>query len=316
MISMIRNYYANMDKRKRRIFYIVIGAAVLLFVVMQKIDLRGKAERLEAVPVRVMAVEKRTIQSTLDYAGTIKGVNQTPIYPKATGKITEIIVTEGSEIRKNDVIAYFDRDVTGHSFKPAVIESPIDGTVGRIDVDRGESISPQEPIGIVADISKVRIEVSVDERFAGRLTIGQSATVSVDAYPDDIFEGKVTSIAEIIDPASRTFPIDITADNPHRKLKPGMFARTKVILDEKKDVPVIEKSAVEIANGEKYVFTASGGVASRTKITLGIDQGPWAEVTSGVNVGDLVVVMGQQRLKDGASVIVEERPFTDYSGEN
>jgi RND family efflux transporter MFP subunit len=253
-----------------------------------------------------MTVKAEDLNRALEYVGNIKGEDEAIVYPKVSGKIIEKVREEGEYVNKGDVIAYIDRDEVGLKFEKAPVESPLAGAVGRVYVDIGSSVTTQTPIAFISDLDKVEISLDIPEKYLPRISIGQDAIVEVDAYPGEKFIGKVDVISPIVDLQTRTAPIEITIDNKDHRLQSGMFARIKLVIEGYRGVPVILKEAVMGKSPDQYVYAIEGGCAVSRKVTLGIRQGPYYQVIDGVTTGDMVVVMGQQKLKDGASVAVEE----------
>ncbi len=261
----------------------------------------------EIVPVRVIKVQQRPIKKTLDYVDDIKALDEAIIYPKVNGKIIEKIKEEGSSVSKGDVIAYIDRDEVGFKFEKAPVESPLSGTIGRVYVDKGTSVTPQSPIALVIDMDKVKIRIDITEEYLPGIVLGQEAQISLQAYPGEKFIGEVSKISPVLDLETRTAPIEIIIPNSDHRLKSGMFAQVQLILEEHKDVPVIIKEAIMGRAPEFYAYVVEANIAHQRNIKLGIRQGADYEVLEGLKAGDLVVVMGQQRLYEGAPVIAEER---------
>ncbi|MBC8436308.1 MAG: efflux RND transporter periplasmic adaptor subunit [Candidatus Omnitrophica bacterium] len=186
------------------------------------------------------------------------------------------------------------------------MESPLTGIIGRFYVDKGENVTPQTPIAMVVEMDKVEIILDVPEKYLSRVSLEELAEIKVDAYPEGKFTGKVSKISPIVDLETRTTPIEITVNNPGHRLKSGMFADVNLVIDERKAVPAILKEAVMGRKPNLYVYVIKAGKAVSRNISLGIRQGPYYEVKEGLDEGDLVVVMGQQRLYEGAPVRVEE----------
>ena len=136
--------------------------------------------------------------------------------------------------------------------------------------------------------------------------MGQEAELEIDAYPSDKFSGKVTRISPVVDLETRAAPIEITIDNTDNKLQSGMFARVNLIIEEHKDVPTVLKEAIIGREPDTYLYIIEDGKAVLKKVSMGLRQGPYHEVLKGVEVGDTVVIVGQQRLRDGAPVRTEE----------
>lgn len=260
----------------------------------------------EAIPVKVMTVEAKDLEKTLDYVGNIKAKDEAGVYPKVSGKVIEKVKDEGSPVKKGDAIVYIDRDEVGFTFEKAPVESPLTGVVGRINVDLGANVEPTTQIAFVVNMERMEIDLDIPEKYLPFVALGQEAKIAVDAYPDKVFIGKVTLISPVVDLETRSAPIEITIDNRDGLLKSGMFAEVRLVVGEHKNVPVVLKEALMGKGDNLYVYTVEDHKASMKPIKTGIRYGELVEITEGVKNGDVVVVMGQQRLHDGASVETEE----------
>jgi membrane fusion protein (multidrug efflux system) len=259
----------------------------------------------ETIPVRVVRLAARDIERTLEYVGDIKGQDEAMVYPKVSGKISEKLKEDGAKVRKGDVLATIDRDEVGLKFEKAPVESPLSGVVGRVYVDRGASVSPQTPVALVVNMDRVRVRLDVPEKYLPGISLDQSAELSVDAWAGQVFTGKVFKISPIVDLDTRTAPVEIRADNPERKLQPGMFSRVRLVLEKKKDVILVPREAVLGRAPETMIYVVEGGVARQRNVTTGIRDGGEVEIVRGAEAGEQVVVWGQQKLRDGAEVLVE-----------
>jgi len=258
------------------------------------------------IPVKVSKVEFKDLEETVDYVGNIRAQEEAVIYPRVNGKIIEKIKEDGSLVDKGEVVAYIDRDEVGFKFEKAPVESPLTGIIGRVYVDIGENVTTQTPIALVVDMRRVEIDLDIPEKYYSKIALDQKAKVKIDAYPDEEFSGRVTKISPVVDLSTRAAPIEIVIDNPESKLRSGMFSKVSLVLAEHKNVPVILKEAIMGKEPNLYVYVIENEKTVLRKITLGIRQGPYYEVRDGLREGDLVVIMGQQKLYEGAQVITEE----------
>ncbi|MFA5005181.1 MAG: efflux RND transporter periplasmic adaptor subunit [Candidatus Omnitrophota bacterium] len=288
---------------KCRIILSLLIISVLIFSGCQN---KSKEALQDAIPVKVIKVTLQQLDETIDYVGNIKAQDEAVVYPKVSGKIIKKIKEDGSPVEKGEAICYIDRDETGLKFEQAPVESPISGIVGRFYLDIGENVTTQSSVALVVNMDKVKIELAITEKYLPRIMLGQDALVKVDAWPKEDFRGKVTKISPVLDLTTRSAPIEITLDNPDHKLQSGMFAKVSLILAQRKDVPVIIKEAVMGKQPDNYIYIIENNKAIFRKVSLGLRQGPYYEVTEGLKPGDAVVVMGQQRLFDGAAVSLEE----------
>lgn len=264
-----------------------------------------KAEAPEIIPVKVRMTELKDIYRTLEYVGSIKAEEEAVVYPKVSGKIIEKVKKDGSIVEKGDTLFYIDRDETGLKFEKAPVESPLDGVVGRIYVDIGANVTPQTPVALIVYMDKVKIGLDIPEKYTSQVLIGQNADITVDAY-NEKFKGVVTKISPVLDMDTRTAPVEIAVKNKAHLLKSGMFARVSLIIDESKAVPIVLKEAIMGKAPDAYVYVIEGNKAVLRNVKLGIKQDGYFEVKDGIKEGDSVVVMGQQRLKDGAIVKMEQ----------
>ncbi len=281
---------------------------ILIFFIFLIFGCEGKIEKersQEAIPVKVVKVESERINETIDYVGNIRAENEAVVYPKVNGKIIDKIKEDGNLVAKGEAIAYIDRDETGLKFEKAPVESPLAGIVGRVYVDIGQNVNTQTPIALVVDIDRVKISLDIPEKYIPKVSLGQEAKITVDAYPQEVFTGKVTKISPVVNLENRAAPIEITLDNRDHRLRSGMFAAVSLIIEEHPSVPVIFKEAIMGKAPDNYLYLIENNKAVMKKITLGIHSGPYYEVLEGVKVGDLVVIVGQQRLYDNAAVITE-----------
>ncbi|MFH0953277.1 MAG: efflux RND transporter periplasmic adaptor subunit [Verrucomicrobiota bacterium] len=259
----------------------------------------------EPVPVRVQRVAARDLERVLEYVGDIKGQDEATVYPKVPGKIAEKLKQDGDEVQKGEALALIDRDEIGFKFEKAPVESPLAGVVGRVYVDQGTSVTPQTPIALVVNLDRTKINLDIPDKYLAQIAVGQEAHITVDAYPQS-FTGQVTKISPVVDLQTRTAPVEILVPNAAHELKPGMFARVRLLMERRQGVLVVLKEAILGADPDRYVYVANGGAAQQRKVRLGLRQAGEFEVLEGLQEGDLVVIMGQQRLKDGTKVAIEE----------
>ncbi|MCM8766243.1 MAG: efflux RND transporter periplasmic adaptor subunit [Candidatus Omnitrophica bacterium] len=292
-------------KIKIKNFFIISGVILFICGCQKKVEIK-KDFTPETVPVKVMRIKPIDILETIEYVGNIKAKDEVLVYPKVTGKVIEKIKEDGNYIEKGEPIIYIDRDEVGFKFEKAPVDSPLKGVVGRVYVDLGENVNLQTPIAKVMDISKVKIRLEIPEKYLARISLGQKAKIYVDAYPEKEFVGEITKVSPVVDLDTRTFPIEISVDNPEHLLKSGLFAKVSLIISEHKNVPVILKEAVLGKEPNLYVFLIENNKAFLREVKLGLRQGQYYEVLEGVKEGDLVVIMGQQKLFEGAEVTIEE----------
>lgn len=260
-------------------------------------------QQVAAIPVKTDTIVLKDIQETIDYVGDIRALDEVSVYPKVSGKIIKKVKDEGAAVSKAEVLAFIDRDEVGEKYEPAPVESPISGIVGRMYVDIGTQVTPQTAVALVVNMSSMTIDLNIPEKYLGNIRIGQKADLTVDAYPQSAFSGEISKISPVVNPALRAAPIEITVSNPDSKLQSGMFARVRIVMREFSGVPVVIKEALLGNAPDFYVYVVESGTARSRPVKTGVRQGGYVAVSEGLRQGDRVVVIGQQQLYDGASVI-------------
>jgi membrane fusion protein (multidrug efflux system) len=183
-----------------------------------------------------------------------------------------------------------------------VIVSPVNGFVAKRSVDPGAFVSQNSPMVDVVDISRVRLVVNVVERDLKELQAGAGAKVEVDAFPGEMFQGRIARVAPVLDPATRTAPIEIEIPNADFRLKPGMYARVGITTGSKKETLVVPVDAVADLGGRRGVFQHLNGIAIFRTVEIGTEGDQLIEVTGGLNEGDQVITTGARALRDGDRV--------------
>ena len=182
------------------------------------------------------------------------------------------------------------------------------GFTGERYVDEGSLLTPSAPIIAVIGIDTVIVRTTVIERDYGRIQVGQSTDVEVDAFPDKRFTGQVARLAPMLQEASRVAQMEIEVINDSLLLKPGMFTRVNVTLNEKDSTQIVPRQAIVSRNGAHGVFMvdASESTAQYFPIQEGIVTSEYTEIISPQLEG-LVVTLGQHLLEDGSLVILPDR---------
>ena len=184
------------------------------------------------------------------------------------------------------------------------IVSPVDGFVGRRDLDPGAFATSNSPVASVVDIRVVRLVANLVEKDLRRVAVGTPARVDVDAYPGEIFEGRVARLAPVLDPATRTAQMEVEIANPQFRLKPGMYARVALTVARRDNTLVVPRNAIVDAEGRRGVFLVESNQARFHPVEVGLQDQQRAEVLGGLNEGQRVVTTGAAALRDGDPVVL------------
>jgi cobalt-zinc-cadmium efflux system membrane fusion protein len=182
------------------------------------------------------------------------------------------------------------------------VRSPISGVVTEKHAIVGELADPAKSLYTIADLSSVWVLVDIHEKDLSRVRRGQGATVTVTAFPDQKFRGRVTYLADVVDETTRTLKARVEVPNPGRKLKPEMFASVELVTAaDAPPVLAVPEEAVQEMEGKKLVFVAVGeGAFERRQVELGRTSGGLVEVVSGLKDGESFAAKGAFLLKSEA----------------
>jgi membrane fusion protein (multidrug efflux system) len=189
----------------------------------------------------------------------------------------------------------------------ANVVAPISGVIASRSIKTGNFVQINTPIFRIVDTSRLEATLNVPERELATLKPGQPVSMQVDAIPGRKFEGVVDRVAPVVDSGSGTFRV-IAAFAGGGLLQPGMFGRVRIDYDQRADAIVIPRVALLEGEGDPAVFTVRAGKAVRVPVKLGYVDGAWAELTSGLKLGEPVVTAGKVALRDGSAVQVLGQP--------
>ncbi len=195
------------------------------------------------------------------------------------------------------------------------ITSPLDGVVAVRRLDPGALVGPTAGTGAILTVDRVdvmRIFIPVNERDVAGLAVGQDAHVELDALPSKSYLGKVMRISPAFDPITRTLDAEVHIRNPGELLA-GMYGRGAIVTAIHKDAVVVPVAAVQIVNDRNFVFVLEGDKVKRVEVQVGVDQGNWLEILSGLARGNEIVTAGSDILSDG-SPIKAVRDIDPYTG--
>lgn len=192
------------------------------------------------------------------------------------------------------------------------IRAPFGGVLGLRNVSVGEVVRDGAELVTLEDVSSMKVDLRLPERFLGQLRPGQSISVEVDAFPGRSFVATLDALDAQVDANGRSVLARGVLANPDGALRSGMFAKARIVLREKPQATVVPEAAILPVGGESFVFRVEDGKALRTAVRTGLRRDGRVEILDGVRPGDTVVVAGQQRLtRDAMAVrVVDADPAT------
>jgi RND family efflux transporter MFP subunit len=208
----------------------------------------------------------------------------------------------------------------------ATVRAPFAGSVANLAIVVGQRVQARDSIAEVADLSRIRIEVQALETEVPYLEEGRAALVSLTAFPDTAFPGRVESINPVVDPRSRTSRVTVILANPEGAVKPGMYARVRIAARLYANRTMVPRSAILERDNRTLVFlfepqgSPGEGLAKWTYVTTGLENEEFVEIVPGegtamLEPGQLVLTEGHYTLIHDARVrIVEEEAADETAG--
>lgn len=247
----------------------------------------------------------------LEFGGDVASVNEVMVLPDQAGKITNVLVKVGDMVKKDQTIAYVNPLRVGVVYNDSPVKAPISGRITSLPVTVGSTVSQSSSVAKVARTDDLEIRIAIAERFISRISNGQKATVTFDAYPSVEFGAKIFEVSPVLDTATRTMGVKLRLNPPDSRVKVGMYGRVKLVTESVKNAIVLPISALVTRDGKDYVFVVTtpksgknAATVSLKPVTRGILVDNQVEITKGLEAGEEVVIKGQTLLNDGAKVNV------------
>jgi multidrug efflux pump subunit AcrA (membrane-fusion protein) len=173
-------------------------------------------------------------------------------------------------------------------------------------IQEGATVRERQSILTIPDMREMAIKVNIHESAVQRVAVGQSVTVSIDAFPDLSLTGLVTKVAVVADSANafmnpdlKVYPTTIKIDGTHEYLRPGMSAEVEILVQRLRDVVYVPVQAVTYFDDKRVVYVPAGGRPERREIEVGAFSDSFIEITSGLSEGEAVLLLPpQQNLTD------------------
>lgn len=181
------------------------------------------------------------------------------------------------------------------------------GTVAERAQDAGNTVQAGDPIVSIVALDPLTAVVSVTEGDYARLEVGQTAALTTDARPGEMFDAEVVRIAPVFRESSRQARVELQVENPEFDLRPGMFISVRVVLREAEAETIVPMAAIVQRGGRDVVFTVAdtGDTVTEHAVERGIVQGERVQIITPKLTGR-IVVLGQQLLEDGSSITITD----------
>ena len=296
MITKIKDYLQNLTPLNLLVIALVIGlifGAINLGMKYQSYMKFLNRTQITAVKAKPVIID--TAESKFRAISTIKSLQAIDITSKVNGIIQEIHFIEGTEIAKGQKLySILSSDNVGM----AEIYAPFSGLIGLSKKNVGDAVVNGTFLSSLDNNSKMKLELNLPERLAPFLTKDIQIRVISDNLANKKFIGKLDFIDTRIDKSTRTIAAYSLIDNENNLLKPGLLMKVDLILERINSAILIPEEALLSIDGEHYVYVVNNDKAVIKDITIGVRSDALIQVTSGLNEKDMIVYMGQEKLKD------------------
>jgi RND family efflux transporter MFP subunit len=188
-----------------------------------------------------------------------------------------------------------------------IVVSPVNGFVAKRNLDVGGFAGQNTPVVSVVDIASLRLVANIVEKDLKAVNVGDRALVGVDAFPGETFPGRVARLAPVMDPTTRTASMEVEVPNLQYRLKPGMYARVDLTIEDKDNALVVPKLALVDSEGSRGVYFPSEDNKAKFKpVKLGIENAERAEILEGLQEGDVIVSVGAGALRREDTLVIAD----------
>lgn len=260
-----------------------------------------------ATAVSAVAVRRGSLDAVAKLSGEVRAARSMKVFPDTGGRIMEGLAPIGTRVAVGEVVAQIDPSRPGTRFEPSPVRAPTAGTVTAHFVDPGYIATTTTAIAEIASLDELDVVVSVPERYAPDISVGSRATVRIGALGGRDFEAAVRSADPVLDPATRSKRVFFRLPPGLRGVQSGMFAEVTITLSRTASALLVPVDALVRRGGEDVVYVVADGVATERKVIVGRFAASDAEIISGLEEGEIVIVRGQNLIRDGSRVTVMDR---------
>ena len=299
-----------------RTMLIVICVILITVAVVMVINVTGKKSgamggqgssrrggQRSAITVRSEVAEVKTLNDYVITNGEVESQSAIDVFPSMSGKIAEINVMLGSQVKKGDVIARIDPSEPGSIYALSPVEAPISGSIVSSPLKIGTKVSTTSAVTMIGDIENLQISALVPERYIAELKPGLKAEISLEAYPGVIFNATISRVSPVVDAATRTKEVILNFDKRDSRVNAGMFAKVRLYTSKYPGHIVVSSDAVVLQDDDSYLYIVNDDyTVSKRKVKVGKSVDSYIQITDNLMVGERVVVEGMLSLSDGAKV--------------
>ncbi len=184
------------------------------------------------------------------------------------------------------------------------ISAPAFGVIDSFFVEEGEFIEYGKPVALLIDYNKIKIVVNIPESEVANIKNVKEFVLTIDALDGKTFKGRKYFLSKVPDNLAKVYRLEIKVDNSKKLIFPGMFARVEIVKKENKNTIVIPISGVANTKDGNFVFVEKNGIAKKRKVDIGISEGFYVEIKSGLDFGERLIAVRQGDFEDSQKVRV------------
>lgn len=238
--------------------------------------------------VNALSVAPQTIERIIPCVGTVSAKNNEVVTYDETIIPDDIKVSVGDKVSDGDLIM----TALNSRMREIDIYSDYDGIITSLPASIGKESKSGTPLAVISLTDKMQVKTQINERDVSVVNIGQSATITGNGFDDKTYYGKVARISSVAEPtASNGTVVSVTVDisNNDEIIMPGMSAKVYISAEETSNVLAVPYSAIAYEGDDAYVYVANGNKTEKTKVEIGVEGDKYAEITSGLEIGDCVI---------------------------
>jgi len=291
--------------------------SLLLFAALSSVSLYAAEIEVSAhvaqnIELQSVAAELRPIERSVSALGRVEAEpgSLVAITSRVAGRVTALAVHDGQRVEAGEFLVEIESRIAAETPPRLRFTSPIAGRVLEAEIPLGGSVEPADTLLTLVDLSEVDVVGEIHSRDLANVRLGQRVRIRSAAYPGEVFEGELKTIAANVDPQTGTRRVFVHTPNSDEKLLLGMRVQLSIVVEEQTHAVVVPREAVRGEAGEFFVFRelpsssqASNDGASherhyeRTSVSLGLRDDRFVEIIEGVLPGDRIVTRGNYQLE-------------------
>jgi len=275
-------------------------------------EIKVSAHVAQNIELHSVAAELRPIERTVSALGRVEAEpgSLVAITSRVAGRVTALAVHDGQRVEAGEFLIEVESRIAAETPPRLRFTAPVAARVLEAEIPLGGAVEPADTLLTLADLSEVDVVGEIHARDLSSVRLGQRVRIRSAAYPGEVFEGELKTIAANVDPQTGTQRVFVHTPNLDEKLLLGMRVQLSIVVEEQAHTVVVPREAVRGEAGEFFVFRelpnssqASDNGASherhyeRTSVVLGLRNDRFVEIIDGVLPGDRIVTRGSYQLE-------------------